>query len=324
MSFRNAEIRRDVAPADYHPWKGNVELQRGDPAFCVSRSELLLMLDCGQMFLAGGRNESSSSLSFGSLLDCMLLTPNLFASQYVLTPKTYESGGEEKKWSKAAKVCKEWHAANPGKEPPKTYKTPIIEKNWTKQSNTCKEWEEEKRKAGLEIITLRQRDEAAAAAAMIRKDKALVDLLEYCHTHECTQVCCTAEWVDDGTGVVVPVRILLDILIGIEEGTPIAYDLKSSQEVSLLHMERSARNYHYDVQAWMYSEVVSALFETRPVVPFGFICVRNSEPYLTATYRASEATLAQGKKKFLLAMKCYVECITTGVWPGYTKGFELI
>lgn len=317
MSFRNAEIHRDVKPRDYHPWKGNAGIARGNPNFCLSRSELLLMLDCGEMFIAGGRRLSSSSLSFGSLLDLMLLTPGEFSESYITTPATYESGGEEKKWSKQAKVCKEWNKENPDKEPPATYTTPTVEKPWTKQSKTCMEWENSKRKEGFEIITLKQRDEAAEAARRIRSDSTLGALIEACET----QVCITADWISEG--LTIPVRILIDAARGLESTFPIVYDLKSAQEIDPYHMERSAKNYHYDVQAWMYSEIVRVLCGSQ-LAPFGFICVRNTEPYLKATYRASEALLMQGRAKFLKAMNRYIECVKSGKWNGYTQGFELL
>jgi len=61
----------------------------------------------------------SKSLSLGSLVDCLVLEPELFSGKYVVTPATYVNDKDEiKKWSGNAKVCKEWTAkiALSGKE----------------------------------------------------------------------------------------------------------------------------------------------------------------------------------------------------------------
>jgi len=51
----------------------------------------------------------TSSLTLGSLIDCLLLEPETFASTYIVAPATYINGKDEvKAWNYNATVCKEW------------------------------------------------------------------------------------------------------------------------------------------------------------------------------------------------------------------------
>ena len=316
--IKNGKVRRDIAPGQYHRWPENEGVDRGDPRRCLSRSELVQMLDCGEMFLAGGRQTESSSLSFGSLVDCLLLTPDLFDKHYIVAPATYESGGEEKKWTKAAAICKGWHAENPGKPPPKTYKTKVISKAWTKQSNTCTAWEEEQRRKGLQVVYQKDLDKANQCANAVREKTIrgvrLGDLIDESET----QLCFTAEWHCPETGLIVPVRVLPDMVRG-----SLIYDLKTSQEVKKWKFERSIRDYYYDVQAWMYSEVIASAMNLESM-PFGFIAVRNTKPFLVATYKAERATLANGRERFEKAMSDYTAALVSGDFKGYTTNFDAI
>jgi len=59
-------------------------------------------------YIHGPRKETTS-IAFGSLVDCLLLEPELFDERYVIRPETYEGPkGEVKPWNANAKVCKEF------------------------------------------------------------------------------------------------------------------------------------------------------------------------------------------------------------------------
>lgn len=297
----NAEIRRDIDHRVYHAWPENAGIELGDPRRCLSRSELMQMLDCPEMFLAGGRKPRSASISLGSLVDCMLLTPDRFEESYAIQPDHYLSA--ESKGRGKDKV------------------TTVSKKPWTMASKTCKEWVAKARERGQETITEAQWAEADAMAHAVRvkvvAGTSLGQLIDLCET----QTVIVATWQCPDTGIRVPIRALPDMVRFTDAG-PVCYDLKTSQEVRRWEFERSMRNYHYDVQAWMYSEMLASA--TGKETPFGFVTVRNTKPYLVATYRASMGTLAEGKAKFERAMSAYTKCLDSGKWPGYTEGFELI
>ncbi|MDH5409999.1 MAG: PD-(D/E)XK nuclease-like domain-containing protein [Alphaproteobacteria bacterium] len=296
----DAEIL-DIDHRSYHNWPADIGKSPGDPTISLSRSQLMRMLDCGEMFLAGGRRPKSASLSIGSLVDCMLLTPDEFLNAYSIEPREY------------TKEVSKGRGAN------KT--TEIERKVWTRQSNTCRAWIADQRDMGRIVISQREFDEAEQMVNAIRRTVvnglSLGDLVDDCKT----QVVLAGNWSCPDTGLVIPVRALPDMVRFADSG-PVLYDLKTSAEVSKWEFERSVRKYHYDVQAWMYSELMRSA--TGIETPFGFVCVRNSKPYLVATYRVSLGTLRQGQDKFERAMSAYTRCLSTGKWNGYTNGFELI
>ena len=136
-----------------------------------------------------------------------------------------------------------------------------------------------------------------------------------------TQVVLTADWHDQKTGLDIPCRAMLDLAQIKDRVTPIIIDLKTTVDASRGGMQRSFRNYGYDVQAWMYSEMMRAATGSLDAVPFYLICVRNTKPFLVATYEVDPESMEWGKRKFRKAMRRYCESVQYG-FIGYTDGFE--
>ena len=319
--FTNAEIHRDITPADYHAWNGDTP--RGHRDYVVSRSDLMYMLDCGEMFLAGGTFPETDSLKLGDLVDTILLTPEDIDGKFAVTPETYLHKTEEKKWNRRAAFCKQWHLDNPeADEHPETYGGEAIEKPWNRNSATCKEWELEQQEAGRQVVSAKMFQQAQAIAIQVgRHDCRGITLAELIANSE-TQLVVTADWSDPVSGMTVPCRAMLDLARNLDgNSNPIAYDLKTAQDVSRYKFQRSIKSYGYDVQSWMYAEMLGAALGVDQV-PFGFICVRNSRPWLVATYRAAECK-ADGEERFRRAMSDYIDGLENG-FRGYTEGFEAI
>lgn len=314
--IKDCKIIRGIKPGQYHNWAGNVGKDRGHPDRCLSRSELMLMLDCGQMFLAGGTRPESESLSFGSLVDCMALTPDELG-QYIIQPGTYRSGGEKKKWSARATYCKQWMKDNPGKCPPDEYEESLV-KIWNNNSTSCKEWVKAQRAEGRTVVSQKEWDQAAECVRCLRAHDmdgfTIGDLIDECHT----QTCIAGVWECPETGMEIPIRALLDMD---REGA--VYDLKTTVDARPKKFRFSVRDYHYDVQAWLYS-AMAANAKGVDSLPFAFVVVRNKPPYLVATYKPTCETLAEGREKFERAMRAYCQALQTGRFKGYTEGFEAI
>lgn len=312
--FVNAEIHQDLAPAAYHAW--NAGKERGDSDWRVSRSELMDVLECGEMFLEGGRYKDSISLTLGDLVDVLLLTPEAFDDRFSVHPESYQTGGEEKKWNARTKYCREWQKENPDKEPPQTYITEAVVKKWTKQSDTCKQWIEEQEANGKTVISPKMHSDAKRITERMRRKAVngveLEQLIDSCDR----QTVVTADWrTEDGQAI--PCRCMLD-MARIREPF-VAYDLKTAQDVSRPKFKVSMIAYGYDVQSWMYSEMLAAALKTENV-PFGFIAIRNTHPFLVATYRAKEC-LEWGEKRFREGMSRYADALRYG-FEGYTESFE--
>ena len=305
--FTNAKLHRDISQAQYHAWPSNQQTERGAPDWCVSRSDLLYVVeDCGEMFLAGGRDVAGNdSIRTGSLVDCLLTTPAAFEADYAVQPQTY-----------AKEVTK-------GRGDKKT--TTTVEMPWTNQSNTCRAWADEQRKAGRQVISYKQYREAQDIAQAVRHKQpawnsaiTLGQLIDACEG----QLVVSATWTEDG--VEVPCRCMIDLARGIDgDQMPILYDLKTSQECKPRKFAYSIRDYGYDIQAWMYSSMVAAAIGYEGPIRFGFIVVRNTKPFLVATYVCSEGTLRAGETRFRDAMGAYVAGLKNG-FAGYTTGFEEI
>lgn len=79
---------------------------------CFSKSMTDAALKSGkhlQKYLRDGI--SSSSISFGSLADTMILEPENFSKEFIIQPETYpDKNGVEKPWSNKSSVCRDYAA----------------------------------------------------------------------------------------------------------------------------------------------------------------------------------------------------------------------
>ena len=116
MSFLDAKVIGACCPRSDYPGQ---DLKRGDPAKPVSQSDLKLIAHNPHKWLHGAQDDDSTvATRFGSLLDCMLLTPHQFQNRYALVPESYHDAktGELKPWNFNANVCKVWREEQAGKE----------------------------------------------------------------------------------------------------------------------------------------------------------------------------------------------------------------
>jgi len=302
--FCNAVIHPN-ASRSYHSWPGNQQLTRGMAGWVISRSELLQVAECPAMFRAGGKDINGKSIDTGSLVDCLLTTPaevdKIYSVQPQVYTKTVTKGRGDKK-----------HVEH-------------IDMPWTRQSKTCRDWIKEQEEAGKIVVSQRDFAQAQRMAQAVRHhvlnhDYSLGNLLDACEK----QVVITADW-NDPSGMVIPCRAMIDLARDLDsEDGPIAYDLKTSKDIDRKRFKWAILGFGYDVQAWMYGQMLNAAVGLQGCAPFGFIAVRNTPPYLVATYMASPATLLDGEEKFRNAMHDYSEALRAGRWRSYTQSFELI
>lgn len=86
MSFQNAAVAKGpTCPSEYH----NQEFRPGDKRLAMSPSSLKSFGQCPSRWVAGYHSPDSYSKDFGSLLDCLALTPELFDSRYSIHPTSY-------------------------------------------------------------------------------------------------------------------------------------------------------------------------------------------------------------------------------------------
>lgn len=104
-----------VNPKEYHKWKPLLAAELGVPV--TSKSDLGDFAACPQRYKYNkdrGIKKSSDALRMGSLVDCLLLTPELFDKEYLCEPKrvaiTKDGKPHAKGWQDP-KQKEEWEAA---------------------------------------------------------------------------------------------------------------------------------------------------------------------------------------------------------------------
>ena len=122
-------------------------------------------------------------------------------------------------------------------------------------------------------------------------------------------------WIDEATGLTLRGRVdwLRDNAI---------VDVKTTKDASPAAFAKDAANYRYDMQADHYTEGVEALTGKR--LPFLFLCVENTAPYLVAVYQLDDAAMDRGARANAEARRLYAECESSNTWPAYSPEIETL
>ncbi len=288
IMFQNAKIiASDVKPEDYRNFKPE---KRGSKYFVMSRSELMEFALCPHRWLSGVESGDTESTQWGSLVDCLALTPNQFESRYAVAPETYLDAktGEAKDW------------------------------NWN--ANFCKDWRKER---GNQIVIKMSLKAAAnrAVASLLQSDNAgeLLDCSK-------ASVFVTADYCDKATGLIIPVKILLDLvpdLLHPRFHKSLA-DLKTAVSAKPADFEKAIFNCNYDAQAALYTDIyVAATGEDR--CEWLFALQENSEPFEVADPMPalSSEFLDLGRMKYKHALEFYARCLADNHFPSYSAGSRL-
>jgi hypothetical protein len=291
--FINCKVIADnVSYEDYSRQPDGV--RRGHPNYIISRSELIDFSLCPGKWLASeAGDDSTAATNYGSLLDCLLTSPERFRELFVMQPETYTNAKKEVK-------------------------------EWTLRSNTCKEWVAEKRKVGLTVLTPKVWNDAQSAAKVMRQNPDAVELLRVSRK----QVHVTGIWKDKATGLEIPLRALLDLVPPKEHpamGKWLA-DLKSARSGDPDRWARVVDDCGYDVQAAMYGDLWN---EANRETEFDgkifwrtdwvFLVSENTPPFhvVNPMPAMSSEFLQYGRMKYQSALAYYAQCLDSGNWPSY-------
>jgi len=266
--------------------------QRGSPALTVRAHILGEILRNAQRWVKGYESPESKSKKFGAVLDCALLTPAQWPKRYAVIPadapkKPTKAQVNAKKPSPESVAAIEWWgdfiASNPG-----------------------------------EIIPQDLNASVHSAMNRLREDKLIADLIE-CSHHS---VMVTADWKDPVTGLVVPLKALIDIVP--PDDHPVfggsMWDLKSTMNASPRSFSRDAQKYNYGIQGAFYMDLWNAATgEQRH--DFGHIVIENFHPYefRTPPPLLSQRFLGHGNALYQRALSIYCKALSTGEWPSYDR-----
>lgn len=262
--------------------------ERGTPEFVVSSSALREFANCPARWRAGYEAPDSKAKHNGSLLDCMLLTPEQFDNRYALRPDTYvNDDGETKKWNANSNVCKGWLARHEDKE----------------------------------IVTQAHLDECAEAIDRLKEDETIAAWLEACDP----QVWLTANWQDEKTGLVIPCKALIDFRPRLDtEFQKTLGDLKSTRNAAILPWQRWCFSAGYHVQAAFYADIYAAAHPDEDRNTWVFIIQENYAPWQPGKRMLSQDFLDLGRATYRQMLANYCACVKSGRWPSYDETDEAL
>lgn len=97
-------------------------------------------------------------------------------------------------------------------------------------------------------------------------------------------------------------------------------DAKSTADASRFGFRKSIRKFQYGAKAAFYLDGCNAV-APRPR-RFAWIAVENEAPYGVAIYEPDEDALRAGRIKYERWLRLYLECVQTGIWPGYVADIQ--
>lgn len=222
-----------------------------------------------EMYMKGQLKFKTDALSFGSMYDCLLFTPEDFDKKYMMV--------DDKE------VCKEIG----GRAPKMTNKY----KAWVKV------FEDDAKAQGLELLGQGDLTKAEEMIDRLKTTGVYDEFLKGEYQHE---------FNTEVNGV--PLRGFLDCL-----GDGYISDSKTAQSID--KFRHSVTNFGYDIQAYIYTEVLG-------IKDFYWVVQEKAYPFNVAVYEASDESLSRGQYKFNLAVDKIEEFLnsTKPAEEYYTKG----
>ena len=290
ITFPQVGVYFDMAPADYHkPQECALEDR------ILSKSMLWKFRQSPLRFKAtGGKGpDTTKEMAWGSLVDCLALTPDRFGDTYALTPATYKAPENARKDAQ------------------------LIDKPWNWNAKDCKAWRAKKENMGLEVV---KRDDLHRAQEAVRALKANDDyakLMEGAHT----QVAVVAEMQEPETGMVVKVKCLLDIVP--DNATQLA-DLKTMSRMdSPRELSSTVHNFGYAYQAALYLDLWNAATgEERG--EWVLACQQAEEPYEVVVRQLDPEAVEKGREQYRADITKWCKCVQSGIWPSAFAGMRQI
>jgi hypothetical protein len=295
--FTNAHVSgENIDPETYHAMAG----ERGEPTYVMGRGALMEFSRCPMRWRMGYVSPESESKTWGTMLDAAALTPARFQAQFVAQPETYPAQANHQKVKKGT--------ISEGDPLP-----------WNNNATYCADWCE--LQVGKTIIRHADAINVEAAVARLHGDEIIHDLFR-CSKK---QVQVTGEYHDQETGIVVPVKSLIDLLPSAHNVTwgKCVADLKTTTSAGQKAFKRTLFMYGYHVQAaWYLDLYVAATGEDR--TDFLNVVQESFPPFQPGRRLISSELVELGRSDYIGALRDYCQCLKTGTWPDYERGDRVI
>jgi hypothetical protein len=286
--FINCRVVGDnVNSDDYHRLEPGME--RGNPAFPMTNSNLREILCNAHRWRLGYEPEDTKSTEWGSMLDCLVLTPSQFDDRFAVCPETYPDTktGEPKPWTFAANVCKAWRDEHKGKQ----------------------------------IVKSDDYQLAQNAAKFVFGDQQIAALVNCSRK----QVMVVGEYQDAATGLTVPVKALLDLVPDKEheEFGKVLADFKTTTNACEGAWTRKVWERRSDMQAAFFTDIYrAATGEDR--TDWWHVVQETPPPWECVIWPLSSAFVEVGRGAYQAALAKYCSCLKSNEWPGYRTTFHCI
>lgn len=283
MSFQNCKLVDSPKGREYFEH----DVKRGDAKYPVSSSMLKEFARCPRRWFDGYNPPESDAKDWGSLFDILALTPEQFSERYVIQPATYKAPESTKK------------------------DAPLIDKPWNNNAAACKEWRDAQ--DGKEIVSSKQVAEAKAAVERLWKDTIIKAWFDACDK----QVWVVGEWNDERTGLVIPVKCLIDFAPRADsEFAECLGDLKTVRSGALVPFQRTCFEMGYHIQAAFNLALYNAATGSDRD-KWCFILSESFPPFQTGKRMLDSMFIEIGAAKYQQIIRLYCWCIANNNWPGY-------
>ena len=276
--------------------RGTGRVVRGDPAYEQTRSGLVQFGACPVKWLATEESAAAElgtkAQDWGTALDCLTLDESRVEDRLAVYPETYP--------------------CEPTKADPRT------EKPWNNNATFCKAWNQQAEEAGKLCFKVEVFNALRLAAQRLRDDARIAAVLEGAQY----QVWVRGQWQDQATGLIVPIKTLIDIVPAAGNGWmgESLADLKTARNASPWAWEGICFDGGYHVQG----SLALALYNAVPGVQkrhlFLHVISENEPPYQTGRRVLGAELLNMAGVWWQSQMARYCQCLKTGHWPDYETG----
>lgn len=265
------------------------QFKRGDARFVMSRSQLSSFSVSPSRWIHGYQMEDTDSTEYGDLMDCLVTDPNRFTDKFAVKPDTYKNEkGEMKPWRGNANVCAEWEAEH----------------------------------EGMKLLKSSEMREANTAVQRLKKDSEIASFLDCSDM----QVMVTADYNDPATGVIVPVKILSDLVPHPNHprwGKAMA-NFKTARNASPTKWEYVISDLHYHTSAALELDVYSAAKPEHDKCTYMHIISESVFPFEPGKRWLDSELIECGRNCYRTMLANYALCLKTGKWPGWDDDASII
>lgn len=279
----------------------------------ISKSMLSEFADCParfkHLYIDGNKKPKTKSLRLGNAVHVMALEPELWKSNYHITPDHYfNDKGKKSPWRHDLRmqvVRDEYESAGYDVEKGESGKYDIKERENSKV-----------------ILTRAESDKVEAMAESLTKNQYAISLLKSAGYIE-SSIFFDKEVENEDTGEIEIVRCRARPDLMRNDG--LIVDIKTARSVHPETFFKDAYNLHYDLSAALTFDAYEALHE-KPADNYVFVAVEPEGPHLVECFHSLEADdlsgfsyLEYGQAHLEKLMKRYVACRASGNWPSYQE-----